>query len=102
MDVVKLILENLPPTVDFEGLVFELSLIKNAEKELRLCYGLINCEKGSPHFLLYDRSCQLWDNKFTGSVTDYLVLYENISDDQQLVKAVNWCRNFLTDNKIIE
>jgi len=77
---------NVPSPHYDSGLDFELRIFNNGPNDLRIGYVL-------------DR--KQWDNPFTGTISDHLVLMVNIDNDAALLAAVFHIRRFLIAKKII-
>lgn len=88
----------LPPCIDFEGINFEMQLINNGGNEIRLTYSILYVDRGSVHYDLWqDAGC--WLNTFLDKdsppMKGFLILFENIETDADLIYAVRQCLNTL-------
>lgn len=84
----------LPPWIDYEGINFQLQLINDGGKEIRLVYAIDYVDISSPHKLAIEvHGC--WQNKFADPVDPpyqgFLLLYENINSDVDLCWAIRDC-----------
>jgi len=100
--IVETVLKLLPPIINFEGISFQFGIFKNGKDELRICYKILGVYYTSNHFNDYNKF-RGWYNPFYGSkkkFCDFLYLVENISNDQQLLDAINECHAFLLLNNL--
>lgn len=89
--IVKEIL-TLPPWVDFEGVHFEFRLCNDGGKHCQLYYPISYVDADSPHKMQYEVN-RHWTTKFHGKPqsSQWLVLYEKIETDADLIYAIRDC-----------
>lgn len=82
----------LPPTVQVEGVTFEMTLANDGGKHMQLYYPIAWVDRESPYKEDYDLY-QHWKNKFYGEdqFAMWLVLYEKIETDADLLWAIRDC-----------
>lgn len=94
----------LPPWVDFEGINFELQLINNGGNEIRLVYAITGVDADSPHKQDYD-AYGCWANTLLDPIDPgnkgFLVLFENIGSDVDLVYAMRSCWYWLQERGLL-
>lgn len=100
MDIINEFI-NLPSTVDFEDINFELQLIKNSSIEVRLVYSINYVEPTSPHLIDIKKTGSFYNSILNGQKT-FLFMYENIFSDKDLIIAIYECKKFLLQHKIIK
>jgi hypothetical protein len=93
----------LPPWIEFEGVTFELCLIVNGSlDDVRLIYRIGYADHKSKHLSLIN-SHGSWENPFDeGRLQGFLFLIENISNDDNFLRAIELCNKFLEENGLKE
>lgn len=94
----------LPPYISHQGIEFEMQIINNGGSEIRLCYAIGSVDAASPHKAFYDEWGS-WLNTFNGPADPptqgFLVLYENIESDVDLIWAIRDCWHWLSVNGLL-
>lgn len=102
--ITKELLE-LPMEVEFEGIVFSPEIVWNGSDELRLCYKISYLLEGSKHTADYQQHGSWWNilaNKEDPPFQGFLILYENINTDADLIWAVRDCWRWLCRNNLLK
>ena len=98
IDIVILLLE-LPAEIYYKGISFSLEIFHDFS-ELRLCYIFNYVDKNSKYKKTWDKNGS-WKNPFDdGHCCDWLYLYEGIENENDLIKAIRHCQQFLNKNKL--
>lgn len=98
--IVKKLLE-LPSVIIYEGIYFELKLEWDTPDRLVLVYQIQDVKDESKHSELYERyGC--WKNCFLDNVyTGFLWYTQFIKTDEDLIEAIELCKEFLNDKKLL-
>ncbi len=104
MNVIKKLSE-LPPTIQYEGVNFELRLTGSGSRPemvvFMLSYEITSCEQFSKHKKEIERGLY-WRNPFLKEcITGYLCRWIDIKYDIDLKDAINGCKKFLMENNLI-
>lgn len=95
--MIKLFLE-LPSTVTFEGIVFELQLLHDANYA-RLFYSISYCLDDSKHKeSVNDYGC--FRNPINDSLEGFLYLSQGIENDLDFENVIKDCQYFLKNNNL--
>lgn len=98
--ILKLV--NLPSYVEYEGVEFELRLLINGTRDIRITYNIYSCNESSKHKKDIDKY-GLWKNPFfDGRLKDFLFFYSGILDNLTFEETIEQCIDFLNKNKIIK
>ena len=95
----------LPAFVWFEEICFELRVISEGQRELRLAYVITTVGEKSRHAATFKNSGS-WGNPFIKEgepyYCDFLYLIEGIETDRDFSLAIYRAKQFLQSNKLLQ
>lgn len=99
-DLVKFIIDKLPPFIELEGCVFNFSIFIN-HSHLRICYSLDDVDKDSKHYNSF-KEFGTWMHPFYNRPCSFLYLVENIVSQDELFQDLLLTYTWLKAKKLAE